>query len=75
MDPRTLERADLYRSIGARIGAARQSARLTLEELATRAGLCMTTCWKAEQGKSGPDVFTIYKIAGALGVAPSDLLP
>lgn len=61
---------------GRKVRAARKRAALTLEELAERAGVGHITIHRIETGKvkSDPYPSTIRKIAGALCVAPADLM-
>jgi transcriptional regulator with XRE-family HTH domain len=53
---------------------ARMDAGLTISELAERAGVSRDTISNAEKGRHGLQASTLYKIARALGKAPSELL-
>jgi transcriptional regulator with XRE-family HTH domain len=54
---------------------ARTAAGLTQEELAHRSGLDRSTVSQSELGKASPQVETLIRLAGGLGMDPSDLLP
>jgi transcriptional regulator with XRE-family HTH domain len=47
---------------------------LTLEELATKAGVGRNTIWRLEHGVMGAQPRTIRKLAKALGVEAEDLV-
>lgn len=70
-----LDDAALAARIGATITALRHSARLSMRELARRAGISQPFLSQIERGASTPSVITTYRLAGALGVRPGDLLP
>jgi transcriptional regulator with XRE-family HTH domain len=53
---------------------ARADAGLTISELAKRAGVSRDTISKAERGLHSLQASTLYKVAQALGKAPSELL-
>lgn len=55
--------------------AERRKAGVTQEELAHRAGLNRTTISQVEKAKAAPRLDTLIRLAGALEVDPSDLLP
>jgi transcriptional regulator with XRE-family HTH domain len=61
--------------IGTQLRAARERALLTQEELATRAEVQPLTISRIETDKVEPRYRTIRKLAKALGVDPSELLP
>lgn len=48
---------------------------MTIEELAAKAGLTLTTVNKLELGYKSPRVDTLLALAQALEVTPQDLLP
>ena len=61
--------------IGTQLRAARERALLTQEELGTQAGVQPLTISRIETDKVEPRYSTIRKIAKALSVDPSELLP
>ena len=61
--------------IGTQLRAARERALLTQEELGTRAGVQPLTISRIETDKVEPRYSTIRKLAKALGVDASELLP
>src|SRR5438105_370867 len=60
--------------LGAQLRELRERAGLTQQQLATRAGLSWSTVAHIEQGRK-PDlrVSTLVRLAGALGVPPTEL--
>jgi transcriptional regulator with XRE-family HTH domain len=61
--------------IGAQVKRAREQALLTQEELANRAGIGLTTLNRIENDRAEPHFRTIRKIAKALSVDPTSLIP
>jgi transcriptional regulator with XRE-family HTH domain len=61
--------------IGTQLRAARERALLTQEELAARAEVRPLTISRIETNKVEPRYSTIRKVAKALSVDPSELLP
>jgi transcriptional regulator with XRE-family HTH domain len=61
--------------IGTQLRAARERALLTQEELAARAEVQPLTISRIETNKVEPRYSTIRKVAKALSVDPSELLP
>ena len=61
--------------IGTQLRAAREQALLTQEELAARAEVQPLTISRIETDKVEPRYSTIRKLARALGLVPSELLP
>jgi transcriptional regulator with XRE-family HTH domain len=61
--------------IGTQLRAARERALLTQEELAARAEVQPLTISRIETDKVEPRYRTIRKLAKALSVDPSELLP
>lgn len=59
---------------GANLVGRRLEADLSQEELSFRAGLHRTEIGLLERGVRIPRIDTLAKLAGALGVAPADLL-
>jgi transcriptional regulator with XRE-family HTH domain len=47
---------------------------LSLRELAAASGVAHTTIWRLEQGREDAHPRTIRLLAGALGVAPRELI-
>jgi transcriptional regulator with XRE-family HTH domain len=62
-------------AIGASVRKARQRSGLSTRELAQRAGMSQPFLSNIENGRSTPSVTTLYKLASALGVSASELLP
>jgi transcriptional regulator with XRE-family HTH domain len=59
-----------------RIRVMRQTADMTQQELATRAGVALSTLRKIETGQiTEPGYFTILAIANALGISLQQLNP
>ncbi|MGW6912620.1 helix-turn-helix domain-containing protein [Kitasatospora sp. NPDC054939] len=61
--------------VGRRILAIRETAGLSQEALAERAGISRHTVYRAETGSHGVSVDVILKISAALEVAPAALFP
>jgi len=61
--------------VGRAIRDARQRAEISMRTLATRCGVGQPFLSEVERGMSMPSIATLYKVAEALGVAPSSLLP
>lgn len=59
---------------GRNLAAARRAAAQSQEETAVGAGLHRTEIGLLERGERMPRIDTMAKLAGALGVPPSDLL-
>jgi transcriptional regulator with XRE-family HTH domain len=64
----------IARAIGANIRRAREAAGLSQEDLGFRANLHRTAVGNLEVGAQLPRADTVIQIAGALGVAPGELL-
>jgi transcriptional regulator with XRE-family HTH domain len=62
-------------AIGASVRRARRSSGLSTRELAQRASLSQPFLSNIENGRSSPSVATLYKLAAALGISATDLLP
>ena len=60
---------------GQKMQKVRQSSGVTQEELAARLGMHRTSIGLIERGERNPTIRTLYKIAKALKVPASDLLP
>lgn len=65
----------LYFVIGKRIKAAREKANLRQIDLAEKVGLTRTSIVNIEQGKQRIQLAEIYRVALALGLNLTDLLP
>lgn len=75
VDERVQEQPAHEETIGSRIRRYRADAGLTPTELAEKAQISKSYLSELEGGADGrPSADTLYKIAGALGVAMSDLL-
>jgi transcriptional regulator with XRE-family HTH domain len=61
--------------IGMQVKTVRERALLTQEELADRAGIGTATLNRIEKDRVEPHFRTIRKLANALDVDPSELLP
>lgn len=66
---------DIKKQLGKRIKELRLKAGFSQEELAAKAGLHRTYMSDIERGERNVSVENIEKIARALGVKSSDLLP
>ena len=65
----------LSAEIGARVRQVRTEAGLSGVKLAAAAGISQPFLSQLESGQSSVAIATLYRIANALGVQPSDLLP
>ncbi len=70
-----LGKEKLSEKVGNKIRSAREKAGISQEELSARAGFYRTYVGHVEVGRYTPSVYTIYKIAKALKVDSSELLP
>ena len=61
--------------IGIKIREARKAANLTQKQLAEKSGIIETTIRKYEIGKQNPKFENVEKIAAALEISPSELMP
>lgn len=59
---------------GANLRRARKRAGISQEETAVRASLHRTEIGLLERGERLPQIDTVIKLAGAVGVTPADLL-
>jgi transcriptional regulator with XRE-family HTH domain len=66
---------DVAAAVGRSVQRARRRAGLSMRELAAKADLSQPFLSNIENGRSMPSVATLYKLAGALALPPSDLLP
>ena len=57
-----------------RLKELRRERVLSLRELEERSGVSYNTIWRLEDGRQGAHPRTVRKLAGALGVQPSELI-
>jgi transcriptional regulator with XRE-family HTH domain len=67
--------AAVIAAIGSSVRRARRRSGLSTRELAQRASLSQPFLSNIENGRSSPSVSTLYKLAAALGIGATDLLP
>lgn len=67
--------AAMMAAIGSSVRRARRRSGMSTRELAQRASLSQPFLSNIENGRSSPSVATLYKLAGALGIGATDLLP
>lgn len=65
----------ILEKFGQKMQKTRQSSGVTQEELAARLGMHRTYIGLIERGERNPTIRTLYKIAKALKVQASELLP
>lgn len=65
----------LYWEVGYRVRVVRDTAGLTQQELATRAGLSRVSIANLEGGRQRSPLTVLYRIAHALGTKPARFLP
>jgi transcriptional regulator with XRE-family HTH domain len=70
-----METEYFYEEFGRRLRAARRKAKLTQEELATRAGMSRPSLANVERGKQRVALHQFAELAAATGADPADLLP
>ena len=70
-----LDSRELFLSFGRTVRERRVSLGLSQEELADRAGLHRTYVGSIERGERNPSLLNIARLARALKVNPSDLMP
>ncbi len=70
-----LDRRELFRSFGRAVRERRTSLGLSQEELADLAGLHRTYVGSIERGERNPSLLNIARLAHALRVKPSELMP
>ncbi|MFI7586246.1 helix-turn-helix domain-containing protein [Spongisporangium articulatum] len=73
--PDELGDAGLARAVGTTIRTLREKSQLSTRELGRRAGISQAFLSQIERGVSAPSMFTLYRLAEALGVVPGALLP
>jgi transcriptional regulator with XRE-family HTH domain len=65
---------DMRRLVGQNVRRIRRKKGLTQEEFAVAAGFSQQYISGLEQGHRNPTVVTLYELAVALGVRPTDLV-
>lgn len=65
----------IARAFGKALAEARKKAGLTQEELANRSAVHRTQVGLLEHGKSSPQLETVIRLAGGIGIEPSALIP
>ena len=64
-----------YRDVGAAIAKARRENKLSQEALSKLVGMTRVSITNIEAGRQKTPLTTLYRLAFALGVAATDLLP
>lgn len=67
--------ADLSIAVGTAIRRARKAGGLSMRALARLADISQPFLSQVERGATSPSLFTLYRIAHALDIAPSELMP
>ncbi len=62
-------------TVGNEIRKAREKVGISQEELSSRAGFYRTYAGHVEVGRYTPSIYTLYKIAKALKIKVSSLIP
>ena len=62
------------RALGANIRERRTASDLTLEDLASEAGLSVTYLGQTERGQRNPSVLVLWRVADALGISMDQLV-
>ncbi len=70
-----MDEATLLSNFGNCVRSARLTLGLSQEKLAFDCGLDRTYISSVERGKRNVSLINIYKLAGALGIPATDLLP
>lgn len=65
----------LQRLIGEAVRSRREAAGLSMRALAVQVGVSQPFLSQLERGMTAASISTLYRLAGALGIAPGDLLP
>ena len=66
---------DILEKFGQKIQKVRKEAGISQEQLAAKLAMHRTYIGMIERGERNPTIRTLYKIAKALGVKSSELLP
>ena len=69
------KKQDALRKLGRRLGELRRQKNITLEQLATVAGLTIQQLAAIEAGDLDPAITTLFHIAQGLGLSLSELIP
>ncbi|OGM55594.1 hypothetical protein A3F62_02170 [Candidatus Woesebacteria bacterium RIFCSPHIGHO2_12_FULL_44_11] len=70
-----LKENEVKREFGARVRAVRLRLKKSQEDLALDIGMDLTSINEIENGHRNPKLNTVFKIASALGIPSSKLLP
>jgi transcriptional regulator with XRE-family HTH domain len=73
--PSPAPEVDASALVGAAIRARREAAGLSMRGLAGKSGVSQPFLSQIENGQASPSMVTLYRIAGALGAQPGELLP
>lgn len=65
---------DMRRLVGKNVRRIRQKKSLTQEQFAELSGFSQQYISSLEHGRRNPTVVTLYELAAALGVSPTDLI-
>jgi transcriptional regulator with XRE-family HTH domain len=65
----------LYREFGELLRTHRREAELTQSQVAERVGLARTSITNIERGQQHVPLHQLFRLAAAVGVQPSELLP
>jgi transcriptional regulator with XRE-family HTH domain len=65
---------DMRKIVGQNVKRIRLEIGLTQEQFAERSGFAQQYVSSLENGRRNPTVVTVYELAQALGVSPTDLL-
>lgn len=74
MSARPRRRVPLARAFGDALRDLREGGEWSQEELAHRSGLYRTHIGMLERGERRPSLVTVFRLAGTLGMRPSELL-
>ena len=70
-----LSKNNFTQEVAKRLKRAREEKQISQEELADKAGLYRTYVGHIENGRYSPSSYVLYKIAVALGVPFSEIIP
>jgi transcriptional regulator with XRE-family HTH domain len=65
----------IYKELGQLVLKARDNAKISQETLSKRIGLSRTSITNIEKGRQQIQLHTLFSLADALGISPSELLP
>lgn len=66
---------DVSAAVGTALRQAREASGLSMRALARLADISQPFLSQVERGTTSPSLFTLYRIAHALGIAPTELMP